>query len=91
MASRTSITIPLPAEMLDQLEQVCNAENRPRAEVMREALAWYLRLPAEEPTPEEIEAIRAGRDAIARGDFVTLDELLDGLDADPGPVGDQGA
>jgi predicted transcriptional regulator len=91
MRSRTSITIPLPAEMLDQLEQVCNDENRPRAEVIREALAWYFRLPAEQPTPEEIEAIRGGRDAIARRDFVTLDDLLDDLDADPRPAGGQGA
>lgn len=52
-------------------------EHRTRSELMRETLRTYFssRIPEEAPTTAELRAIRRGRAAIARGDYVTLDEL----------------
>ena len=48
---------------------------------MREALrAWLAkRAPTVEPTSAELEEIRRGREDIAAGDYLTLDELREGL------------
>jgi predicted transcriptional regulator len=54
------------------------AENRTRSELVREALRTYIAIrqfPEEAPTPAELRAIRRGRAAYERGDYVTLDEL----------------
>jgi Arc/MetJ-type ribon-helix-helix transcriptional regulator len=75
---RTKLSISLPAAMVEQVERTRQIEHRTRSELVREALRTYFamsRLPEEEPTPEEIRALRRGRAAVARGDFVTLDKL----------------
>jgi len=80
MARTTStLTISLPPAMLNELERVRTQEHRTRSELMREALRSYFasRIPEEVPTTAELRAIRGGRAAIARGDFVSLDELRD--------------
>jgi uncharacterized protein with HEPN domain/predicted transcriptional regulator len=80
MARTTStLTISLPPEMLEELERVRKQEHRTRSELLREALRMYFskRILEEAPTTAELRAIRRGRAAIARGDFVTLDELRD--------------
>jgi predicted transcriptional regulator len=78
--SRTTstLTISLPPAMLAELERVRIAEHRTRSELLREALRTYFstRIPEVIPTPV---AIRRGRAAIGRGDFVTLDQLRDEL------------
>ena len=65
--------------MLDTLERVRKQEHRTRSELMREALRSYFskRIAEDAPTVAELRAIRLGRAAIARGDFVTLDGLRD--------------
>lgn len=63
--------------MLEELESVRKAENRTRSELLREALRVYFssRIPEAVPTSAELRAIRRGRAAIAKGDYVTLDQL----------------
>ncbi len=81
--SRTTstLTISLPPAMLAQLERVRKAEHRTRSELLREALRTYfsIRVPEITPTPGELRAIRRGRAAVGRGDYVTLDQLRDEL------------
>ncbi len=71
--------------MLEELERVRTEEHRTRSELMREALRGYFskRIREVQPTPSELRAIRRGRAAIARGDFVTLDELRDEVGTTP--------
>jgi predicted transcriptional regulator len=45
-------------------------------------LAKLHNLPVEEATPEELAAMKAGEEEIARGDFVTLEELKHELEAE---------
>lgn len=78
MRTRQTITISLPPEMADQVEKTMRAEHRTRSELVREALRTYIsirKFPEETPTPAELRAIRRGRAAYERGDYVTLDEL----------------
>jgi len=81
--SRTTstLTISLPPAMLAQLERVRKAEHRTRSELLREALRTYfsIRVPEIAATPAELRAIRRGRAAVGRGDYVTLDQLRDEL------------
>jgi predicted transcriptional regulator len=72
--------------MVDELDRVRELEHRTRAEVVREALRQYIanalharQIPVVDPEPDEIEALARGRQAIARGEFVTIDELLNDL------------
>ena len=78
MRTRQTITISLPPAMAEQVEKTMQAENRTRSELVREALRTYIAIrqfPEETPTPSELRAIRRGRAAYERGDYVTLDEL----------------
>lgn len=78
MRTRQTITISLPPEMVEQVEKTMRAEQRTRSELVREALRTYIAIrqfPEETPTPAEILAIRRGRAAYERGNYVTLDEL----------------
>jgi len=78
MRTRQTITISLPPEMLKQVEKTMRSEHRTRSELVREALRTYVsvrRFAEEVPTPAELRAIRRGRAAYERGDYITLDEL----------------
>jgi CopG family transcriptional regulator / antitoxin EndoAI len=78
MRTRQTITISLPPAMAEQVEKTMRAENRTRSELVREALRTYIAIrqfPEETPTAAELRAIRRGRAAYKRGDYVTLDEL----------------
>ena len=64
--------------MAEQVEKTMRAEHRTRSELVREALRTYIAIgqcPEETPTPAELRAVRRGRAAYERGDYVTLDEL----------------
>ncbi|MEW6745767.1 MAG: ribbon-helix-helix protein, CopG family [Planctomycetota bacterium] len=77
---RTTITISLPSEMLAAVEEATKVEHRTRSELIREALRVYLNLGRRySPTAAELREIAAGRAAIKRGDFYTLDELRTAL------------
>jgi hypothetical protein len=74
--------------MAKQIERAMKAEHRTRSELVREALRAYLsaRLtPAELPTLAEARAYRRGMAAYGRGDSVTLQEYIDGMDRRPRP------
>jgi metal-responsive CopG/Arc/MetJ family transcriptional regulator len=80
----TLITVSLPRTMAERVEAVRKAEHRTRSELVREALRTYFALsaqfPEEEATPAELRAIERGRRAVARGQYVTLNQLLHELE-----------
>lgn len=81
MRTRQTMTISLPPDMIEQVERVRKAEHRTRSELIREALRTYFsnRFPVVSASPTELRAIRRGRMAIKRGEYVTLDQLLHAL------------
>jgi predicted transcriptional regulator len=71
-------SIQLPAALARQVHRAAKRENRSPSDLASEALQWYLRvsnLPEEKPTPADLRAIRRGRKAFQRGDYITLGEL----------------
>lgn len=72
--------------MAQQVERAMKAEHRTRSELVREALRVYLSarmVPLETPTAAEVRAYRRGMAAYKRGDYVTLEAYLDGMDRRP--------
>ena len=69
--------------MLKQLEKVRREEHRTRSELLREAWRQYFesRYAVFIPTRAEAAAIRRGRAAFKRGEYVTLDQLHHELDS----------
>jgi predicted transcriptional regulator len=90
MTSRTarSVTISVPAEMLEELDRVRRREHRSRSELLREAFRHYAdseamrRIPIVELEPGELDALEHGRQQTARGEYVLLKDLLNDVDAD---------
>ena len=73
--------------MAKEVERAMRVEHRTRSELEREALRVYLSarlIPTESPTAAEVRAYRRGMDAYNRGDAVTLQEYLNGMDRRPG-------
>ncbi len=93
MTSRTvkSVTISLPAEMLDELDRVRQREHRSRSDLIREALRRYVagaparKIPIVDPEPGEFDALEYGRQQTERGEYVLLEDLLDDLDGNRHP------
>ena len=72
--------------MAKEIERAMKAEHRTRSELVREALRIYLSarlIPAELPMPAEARAYRRGMAAYRRGDSMTLQEYIDGVDRRP--------
>ena len=72
--------------MARQVERAMKAEQRTRSELVREALRVYFSarlVPTEQPTAAEAQAYRRGMAAYKRGDYVTLEEYLGGMDRRP--------
>lgn len=83
MRESTTFTISLPPAMAKEIQRAMKAEHRTRSELVREALRIYLSarlIPAETPTPAEARAYRRGMAAYNRGDSMTLQEHVDGMD-----------
>lgn len=78
-----TLTISLPEAMLQEVQRVSREENRTYSELVREALRRYFsaRFPAVRPSNAELAGIAAGRAEIEKGDFVTLPQLLNGLES----------
>jgi predicted transcriptional regulator len=77
------VTISLPEAILEAADRVGARDHRSRSELVREALCWYLRLrdlPVDYASPEETEAFERGKEQIARGEYLTLEELLHDLE-----------
>ena len=84
---KKTITTTLPQEELAAVDRVCRREKLSRSALLRVAVRQYVagatrRIPVVEPQPGELEAIARGQAAIARGEYVTLEELLDDLERD---------
>jgi predicted transcriptional regulator len=81
MRTTNIMTISLPPAMEQQMKQVQKKENRTRSELLREAWRHYFesRYPVYVPTKAERAAIAKGRAEFARGEYVTLKELIDEL------------
>lgn len=76
----TRITISLPTAMVKAAEEQGRLELRNRSELVREALRQYLkRNPTSEATRSEVSALERGRKEIARGEYVTLNQLRHGM------------
>jgi hypothetical protein len=72
--------------MAKEIQRAMKVEHRTRSELVREALRMYLSarlIHAELPTPAEARAYRRGMAAYRRGDSMTLEEYLDGMDRRP--------
>ena len=85
MTELKEVTFILPEDLVSAADEAAARGQRSRSEVVQDALRWYLRvqeLPVDEATPEEIEAIEAGRAELARGDFVTFEEIKHDLETD---------
>ena len=82
MRTTDTLTISLPSAMAKQMERVQKEENRTRSELLREAWRQYFesRYGTYTPTKTELAAIREGRAAIKRGEFVTLEQAFHELD-----------
>jgi metal-responsive CopG/Arc/MetJ family transcriptional regulator len=79
-SKKKTITTTLPPDELAEFDLVCERQSLSRSQALREAIRWYIGAmrslpPAEEPLPEEIEAIRRGREQIARGEYIRLEDL----------------
>jgi predicted transcriptional regulator len=87
-----TMTISLPPAFAQQFEAVRKAESRTSSELVREALRQYFenRFPTVEPTKDEVRAIKQGRAAIRRGDFITLKDYLHELESDNLSAGNKG-
>ena len=71
-------SIKLPAAIVRRVNRAARRQKRSPSDVAAEALQWYFlvsEIPEETPTPAELRAIRRGRAAFRRGDYITLDEL----------------
>jgi hypothetical protein len=85
MTARTKITTSLQAEELDELDRVRERQNLSRSQALRQAVRWYVgamrRLPpAEEPLPDEVQALREAEEEFARGGGRPLRNVLRDLD-----------
>lgn len=86
MRETTTFTVSLPPAMAEQVERARKAEHRTRSELVREALRVYLStrlVLTESPTAGETRAYRRGMTAYKRGNYVTLEAYLDGMDRRP--------
>ena len=83
MRTTDTMTISLPPAMAKQMERVQREEHRTRSELLREAWRQYFesRYGVYKPTKAEAAAIKQGRAAFKRGEYVTLGELHHDLDA----------
>jgi Arc/MetJ-type ribon-helix-helix transcriptional regulator len=74
------MTISLPPEMIQEVEEVRKAEHRTRSELVREALrTYFVTARPYAPTVAERREIGKGRAAMKRGDYYSLDEFRDAV------------
>jgi predicted transcriptional regulator len=76
--SESAKSIRLPAAVVRRVNRAAKRANRNPSDLATEALEWYFRvcnLPDETPSTSELRAIRRGREAFKKSDFITLDEF----------------
>jgi len=85
MPKTRRVTITLPQDVVGAADEVAAKRVCSRSALVEDALRWYLRvqdLAWDEASPEEMQAIERGRAEIARGEFVTFEEIKRDLAAD---------
>lgn len=83
--TKKTVTTALPQEELAALDRVRAQQHLSRSQALREAVRWYTSAmrelpPAEEPLPDEIDALRAAHDEFARGGGRPLRAVLHDLE-----------
>jgi len=76
--SKRQYTIELPAAVGRRVDRAAKRANRNPSDLAVDAFRTYFSLegiPEETPTAAEVRAIRRGRSAYKRGDYITLDDL----------------
>jgi predicted transcriptional regulator len=83
--ARTNLSISLPSEMVTLVDRAAKIEHRTRSELIREALRDYLgrRVEVIDVSRSERAAIARGRKQIVNGEYLTLDQLLNGMASPP--------
>jgi metal-responsive CopG/Arc/MetJ family transcriptional regulator len=86
--TKKTITASLSREEINDLDRVRERQNLTRSQAVRQAVRWYVgamrRLPpAEEPLPDELEALREAEEEFARGGGRPLRDVLRDLDRHP--------
>lgn len=79
------VATTLPDEELAALDRAREGQHLSRAEIVRDAIRWYMTTirhlpPAVEASPEEREAIRQGEEEFARGQTGRLEDVLHELE-----------
>lgn len=78
--TRKAITITLPDEFVSELDMISTIEHRSRSEVIREAVQNFLyrrkQVPVVDANARELKGIDRGRGEIDRGEYVTLQDLI---------------
>ena len=71
------MTISMPPDMAVEINQMKKEGNFTTSELVRHALRqfFYSQFPVYKPTKAEQRAIEAGRRQIAKGNFITLEQL----------------
>jgi metal-responsive CopG/Arc/MetJ family transcriptional regulator len=88
VTTRKTVATSLSPEEIDELDRIRERQNLSRSQALRQAVRWYVgamrRLPpAEEPLPDEIEALREAEKEFARGGGRPLRDVLGDLDRRP--------
>jgi predicted DNA-binding protein len=78
---KKTVATTLPNDELAALDRVRKERHQSRAEIVRDAIRWYVGAvrhlpPAEEPSPDELRAIREGEEEFASGKTRRLDDVL---------------
>lgn len=83
MRTTQTMTISLPPAMVEEFEVIRKSRNFTRSELIRQALReyFYSQFPVYKPTKAEKKAIEAGRREIAKGNFITWEQLRYELDS----------
>ena len=68
-------SVRLPIQLYNQVKEAAKRQGISMAEYGRLAMSWYFAM-----KKAEAAAIRKGRAAYKRGDYITLDQLHDELD-----------
>lgn len=81
MRTRQTITVSMPPAMVEQVKLVSEEEFRTPSELVREALRRYFvsRLPAAKVSAQGHRAIERGRAELTAGDYVSLEDLNNGV------------
>lgn len=85
MAKARRVMVTLSEDVVGAADQAAVRREWSRSALVEDALRWYLRvqdLAWDEASPEEIDAVERGRAEIARGEFVTFEEVKRDLEAD---------